>query len=89
MFYVNFVPAERRDDFVQNAMARSLLESTSKSVEAALQGLMQRFQPRSDDQQQGLYHPANGHDFALLYLPHIEGSPHGEGGRVTRASARA
>jgi membrane protein required for colicin V production len=90
MFYVNFVPAERRDDFVQNAMARSLLESTSKSVEAALQGLIQRFQTRSDDQQQGLFHPAKGHDFALLYFPHIEGPPHGEGGgRVTRDSARA
>jgi membrane protein required for colicin V production len=53
MFYVNFVPAEKQYDFVRNAMARNLLESTSKSVEAALPAFMERLRHRSEDQQQG------------------------------------
>jgi membrane protein required for colicin V production len=71
MFYVNFVPHEKQYDFVRNATARNLLESTRKSVEAALPSLIEKWRARSEDQQQGSLRAPKERELAGSYLPGI------------------
>jgi membrane protein required for colicin V production len=90
MFYAYFFPTDKQHEWVRKAVARNLLENAGASVQPALQALIERLRTRSEDQQQGLLLPPNGHDVALLQFLGVVYASHGAGGEpVAREPAWA
>jgi membrane protein required for colicin V production len=90
MFYAYFFPTDKQHEWVRKAVARNLLENAGASVQPALQALIERLRTRSEDQQQGLLLPPNGHDVALLHFLGVVYASHGAGGEpVAREPAWA
>jgi membrane protein required for colicin V production len=80
MFYAYFFPTDKQHEWVRKAVARNLLENAGASVQPALQGLIESLRTRSEDQQQGLLLPPNGHDGALSDLLGVVYASHGARG---------